>query len=58
MLDKGVSKEETADVVLDFLNEKRVKGLSDLLDKRLCENSENCNVLEGKIVDSNIEASQ
>ena len=54
ILGKEVSKEETEDVVMDFLNDRRVNDLNNLLAKYLIDNSEYCDVPEDKIVDKNI----
>ena len=40
---------------MDFLNDKRVNDLNNLLAKYLYENSEYCNVPEKKIVGDNTE---
>ena len=58
ILDKEIKKEVNVDVVhdlLDFLNDKRVNDLNNLLAKYLYENSEYCNVPEKKIVGDNTE---
>jgi len=58
LLKKEISKDENADVLLDFLNDKRVNELNNFIVKYLYENTENCEVQEEKIVDNNIEVFQ
>ena len=58
LLKKEISKDENADILLDFLNNKRVNELNNFIVEYLCENTENCEVQEEKIVDNNIEVFQ
>ena len=58
LLKKEISKDENADILLDFLNNKRVNELNNFIVEYLYENTENCEVQEEKIVDNNIEVFQ
>jgi len=54
LLKKEIPKDENADIALDFLNDKRVNGLNNLLAKYLYENIEDCNISE-EVIEENIE---
>ena len=54
LLEKDILKDENADVALDFLNDKRVNGLNNLLAKYLHENIEDCNISE-EVIEENVE---
>ena len=54
LLKKEIPKDENADVVLDFLNDKRVNELNNFFAKYLYENSEDCNVSE-EVIEDNVE---
>ena len=51
---KEMTKDENADVLLDFLNDKRVNELNNFLSKYIHDNSDDCNVPEKKLVKENI----
>ena len=54
LLKKETSKDENADVLLDFLNDKRVDELNNFVSKYLYDNSDDCNAPEKKLVKENI----
>ena len=54
LLKNETPKDENADIALDFLNDKRVNGLNNLLAKYLYENIEDCNISE-EVIEENIE---
>ena len=54
LLKKEIPKDENADIALDFLNDKRVNGLNNLLAKYLYENIDDCNISE-EVIEENIE---
>ena len=51
---KEMTKDENADVLLDFLNDKRVDELNNFVSKYLYDNSDDCNAPEKKLVKKNI----
>jgi len=52
LLEKDIPKDENAVIALDFLNDKRVNGLNNLLAKHLHEKIDDCNISEEAIEDN------
>ena len=54
LLDDEFLKLDPAEVSRDFLNDKRVNELNNFLAKYLYDNSENCEILDEKMIEDNI----